>query len=239
MIKKQIVAIKELIQDKKEKMQQVLAQKSQVEDTAASNFIENMASMITLLERAMHDSNLEPYLFEPLPTQETQWFTVYPIRLEFDGMYKNLLSFLNQVLRLPYLVVVDDLVLRKKTTNDSDGLNIRVVLTIYKNKFVFSKEFIPASLDDFSISDDDRDIFSQIKARGSLHLWATQELHFLGLIKQNQKMVGIVGDPVGGVYQVMVGDKIGLNQTKIISIDKCKIVTANQLDNISRGEKCI
>ncbi|MDR1057615.1 MAG: pilus assembly protein PilP [Coxiellaceae bacterium] len=57
-------------------------------------------------------------------------------------------------------------------------------------------------------------------------------MRFLGLIRDTQTILGIVSDPMGGIYRVKVGDKIGVSQNRIVAIGERKIVTTNPVDNI-------
>jgi len=66
------------------------------------------------------------------------------------------------------------------------------------------------------------------KNKSNLYLWSMQELHFVGNIKQHNKIIGFVTDPMGETHQVTIGDKIGLKQNIITNITETGIITNAQ-----------
>ena len=191
-------------------------------------------SILEILENAVVAARVTSSLFESEALQEDEWFLIYPVKLEIKGTYKKLLMFINNVLRLPYLVTIEDLNLQKKKDDDADDLNMLVFLTVYKNK-----HSVAGKIKSASIHISERDIFKQEIYKKNLYLWLSKELQFLGLITQAKTTFGVVSDPMGGIYRVTIGDKIGLNQSKITAVDECSITTTKKEDNIYRGGKCI
>ena len=191
-------------------------------------------NILNMLEKAVVAAQVTSILFEPQIIQQDEWFTIYPIKLELKGDYKKLLTFINNVLQPPYLVIIEEFNIQKKKDADEDDLTMQILLMVYKNKYATVKNISTLSIPTFK-----RDIFKQEIYRKNLFLWSSKELRFLGLIKQGQMNYSVVGDPLGGIYRVTVGDKIGLKQSEIVAIDKCGIKTTEQAENIHRGEQCI
>lgn len=113
----------------------------------------------------------------------------------------------------------------------------QILLKIYQSQRELSKNKIYSQLliNQSSIDIPERDIFKLSTVAMSLDLWSSKELAFLGLVKQGELTLGIVSDPLGGIYRVAVGDRIGLNQSKITAIDKHGITTVNRTDNLLHG----
>jgi Tfp pilus assembly protein PilO len=197
-----------------------------------------MADILNGLERAAKNSQAELQLLEPQNIIEDEFFMVYPVKLELCGPYKNLLGFVNNVLKQPYFTVVEEFSLQKKAIeDDNDELNMQAVLAVYRNKIssgtsVTNKQLLPNN----PIKIPGRDIFAKAVVKANLFLWSCDELYFLGLLKHHQTTYGVVSDPMGKIHRVMVGDKIGLKQSKIIAIDEHGIIAADKADNIYRRE---
>jgi Tfp pilus assembly protein PilO len=193
-----------------------------------------LVSVLDDLGKEMAASQVAARVLEPLPIQQNENFIIYPIKLELDGGYKSLFMFINRVLRLPYLVVVEDLDLQKNKDEGLEDLNLQTMLMIYKNKYIMDKNAKSVEL-----SFAKRDIFKPEIGRTNIYLWSSKELRFFGLIKQAGLVFGVIGDPLGGIYRVGVGDKIGLNRSVIVGISECGITTTKQTDAIYSGEKCV
>lgn len=234
-VKKQIIAKKEEVQQKKSAQQKSKLLLTQVAEKTVrlSSGIE-VINILSILEKAVVGAQITSTSFEPQAVQQDEWFMVYPIKLELEGDYKKLLIFINNVLQLSYLVAIEDLNIQKKKDDDRDNLIARILLVVYKNKHTVARD-----ISNLFIHVSERDIFKQEIYRKNLFLWSSKELRFLGLIKQGQMNFGVVSDPLGGVYRVVAGDKIGLNQSEIIAVDKCGITTVKMTENIYRGGKCI
>ena len=235
-IHKQIVTIRELIQKKKKMVQQdpklLPAQHVVKSDELKSGF--EVINVLNGLEKAIFEARVEPSLFEPQVSRENEFLIAYPIKLEISGGYKNLIIFINNMLKQPYLVVIEETNLQKKVINNIDNLNMQVLLAVYKNKKIETRSMINKLVSFIQIPE--RDIFKQSNIGKNLFLWSSKELRFLGLIKQSGIIFGIISDPLGGVHRVVVGDKIGLNQSKITAIDENGVITVNQSENVYRGK---
>ena len=70
----------------------------------------------------------------------------------------------------------------------------------------------------------ENDIFTKTTNKTNLFLWANKELTFLGAIKQGNNTYGFVSDPMGTAHRVVVGDRIGLKQSKITAINERGII---------------
>lgn len=226
--KKQKIKISQLLQHKNQSAgwtpaEQQKTESSQIRYAAklkqfAGDF--GIADILNAIEKAAVHSQIELQMLAPQTNKEDDFFIVYPIKLEINGPYKNLLGFVNSVFKQPYFTVFEELVLQKKANNaGGDELNMQVLIAVYRNKMPVKTN--EASLqNNVAISLPESDIFTKTIAKTNLFLWATKELTFLGMIKQNQNVYGFVSDPMGGVHQLAVGDKIGLKQSKITAIDE-------------------
>jgi len=65
----------------------------------------------------------------------------------------------------------------------------------------------------------------------NLYSWSMQELQFVGSIKQLNKTIGFIVDPMGETHQITIGDKIGLKQEVITNINENGITTNAQKIN--------
>lgn len=196
-------------------------------------------NIFDMLARAAYEAQIEPCLFEPQAVREHEWLMVYPIKLVLEGPYKNLILFINKLLLSSYIVVITDMAMEKKSTNNGainngDILKVQMLLMVYKNKALIPRELLNKLGVErtLHIPIPERDIFKRDLDSINLYLWSSRELRFLGVIKHAKKICGIVSDPFGAIHRVVVGDKISLNQSKIIAIDEHGIVTTNAADNI-------
>lgn len=232
LIEKQIATIKNQLQTKKMLMQQ---NRSRFE----TQFIplvpdRGIADILDPLEKALATAQVDLNSIEPQEAKENQWVKIYPIKVEIKGEYKNLLQLINQLLHLPVLTTIEDLNLQKKQEEkNNENLCLQILLMVYKNKYRTVQN--PTNL---SIPLSRRDIFKPEISAKNLNLWSTKELCFLGLIKLGKMVLGIISDPLGEIYHVKVGDKIGLNQSEIMAIDAAGIRTTEQSDYILRERKC-
>jgi len=239
----------------------------------------DLIHILSFLEKAMLASRVKPFLFEPQPIKSGGECS---IKLVLKGSYKNLLVFVNDILQSSYLVVIENLILKKDpsdhepsfpsqrrrgtresrlkfiprglprdkamgelprgeaplgkpgvhTTGAVKNLIMEVLLSVCKSKLPIDHNSKPIVLSaDFL----NRDVFKKDDQKRGLHLWPSGELYFLGLIKQKKKVFGVISDPTGNIYQVKVGDKVGIKQSEITAIDAKGIATVNLEDDI----KCI
>jgi len=218
----QKVKLKKFLQNKKQEAQKIKAPQKQdviLSQKSAGDF--GVVDILSGLEKALFDSHVELQLFEPQPIKEEESFTIYSVKLEIYGQYKKLLGFINNVLKQPCFIVFEELILQKKSADDeSNELNMQALLIIYQNK-----NSTETATKNNVISSTDRDVFIKTVSKTNLFLWSDKELHFIGLIKQNKNIYGFVSDPMGEIHRVVIGDKIGLKQSKIVTIDERGITT--------------
>ena len=193
-----------------------------------------VVDILSILEKEIVAAKIAPGLFEPGRAQENGKFIVYPIKLELVGEYKNLLMFINNLLKDQSLITIEELSLQKKKEEGGDNLHLQVLVVFYKSKHVYERNSKEVSIPVF-----ERDLFKPGVGKKDLFLWSSQELNFFGLMKQAGIVFGVIGDPVGNIYRVKVGDSFGLNRSVITAISECGVKTARQADNIQRGGKCI
>jgi Tfp pilus assembly protein PilO len=234
--KEQKTKISHLLQNKNRITQetQVKQQNFEIKQTQYATKLKQFAGdfditdILNGLEKATVYSQIELQTLEPQTSKEDEFFIIYPIKIKISGSYKNLLGFVNNVFKQPYFIAFEELVLQKKASNDGgDELNMQALIAVYRNKTSAAKSTTnePSLQNNITISLPENDIFTKTIAKTNLFLWATKELTFLGIIKQNQNIYGFISDPMGEVHRVSVGDKIGLKQSKITVIDEHGITT--------------
>jgi Tfp pilus assembly protein PilO len=231
--KKQKIKISQLLQHKNQATQGAPAEQQKIENPQtqyaaklkqfAGDF--GIADILNALGKAAVHSQIELQMLEPQTNKEDEFFIIYPIKLEIGGSYKNLLEFVNNVFNQPYFIAFEELALQKKANDDGgDELNMQVLITVYRNKMPVKTSEAPLQ-NNSAINPPGNDVFTKTITKTNLFLWATKELTFLGMIKQNQNTYGFVSDPMGGIHRVAVGDKIGLKQSKITAINEHGITT--------------
>jgi Tfp pilus assembly protein PilO len=217
--KEQKIKLKQLLQNKTQEIKKLPKQDVAPSQKSGNDF--SVINILNSLEKAAADSQTELQLLEPQSIKEEESLVVYPVRLEVYGQYKKLMEFLNNVLKQPYFTLFEELILQKKSTDDrNNDLNLQVLLVVYKNK-----KSTEGAIKNGIISLVERDVFVKAASKANLFLWSERELHFLGVVKQKQNIYGFVSDPLGMIYRVAVGDKIGLKQNKIIAIDESGVKT--------------
>lgn len=221
----QVATTKLLIRNKKQPIQQTKLIFKE------PNKILGTIDVLTNLDKALAEAQVTASLFEPQITRESEWLTVYPVKLEISGGYQNLLKFINNVLKQPYLTMVEDIAIQKN--GEDEGLNMRVLLAVYQEKKRVTYLIDQATA---SIQLAKRDIFKKSDIEINLFLWSSKELVFLGIIKRGGKTFGVISDPQGNVHKVTVGDRLGLGQSKIITIDDGGVMVANAMDNVMRRD---
>jgi Tfp pilus assembly protein PilO len=189
----------------------------------------DITDVLNSLEKAAAYSQVELQALEPQSIKEDEVFTAYPVKLALVGQYKNLLGFVNAAFKQPYFVALEELLLQKKEEgNKGDELNMQTLVTAYRSKIPIPENITIDSspIDNSAINLPKNDVFTKKLGKTNLFLWANKELTFLGMIKQEQNIYGFIGDPLGGVHRVVIGDKIGLKQSKITAIDERRITAA-------------
>ncbi|MEI8054728.1 MAG: pilus assembly protein PilP [bacterium] len=228
LVREQKIKTSQLLQVKRQEIQKEIAPVRYVAKLKWFNNSFDITDILNSLEKAVTYSQVELQVIEPQAIKEDDVFIVYPVKLTIVGQYKNLLGFINAVFKQSYFIVFEELILQKKEDNKGDELNIQALITVYRNKTLIpegaTKESLPLS--DSVVKLPEHDVFMKAIGKTSLFLWAISELTFLGMIKQGQNIYGFVGDPAGGIHRVVVGDKIGLKQSKITTIDERGIVAA-------------
>lgn len=196
----------------------------------------NIVDIIKILEQATNNSQTQLQLLEPQAIIEEEALVIYPIKLEVSGCYMNMVNFINSIFKQPYFVVFKELELQRKG-NDNEELRMQALLMAYKNKIPLPKSTVNEQLlSNNAIKTPERDIFTKTVGKVNLFLWSCSELRFLGILQQGQITYGIVSDPLGNIHRVRVGDKIGLKESKVITINKQGIATINKSENIFREE---
>lgn len=234
LVKEQGIKTSRLLQHRNKKMQISKTEPQTVTNKQwAHDF--DITDIFNDLEKASTHSQVDLQMLEPQAVKEDEFFVTYPIKIEINGQYKNLLKFMNSMFNQPYFIAFEELTLQKKVGNSmSDGLNMQTLLIAYKNKMAIIKN-APSEqscTNNIVISEPENDIFAKSTGKISLFLWASKELTFLGAIKHGKDIYGFVSDPVGTTHKVAVGDKIGLKQSKITAINEQGITTENKADSV-------
>jgi len=172
----------------------------------------------------MTESKVKLCLFEPYALKDNVLHDCFSFRIEVEGKYKDLLVFINNILKstlkLPCLIIFESLVFDQK----EDGLSLGLLLSICRKKH-------KSVLDDLGLLSIDllsKDVFKKKDQKMGVSSWLCRELLFLGVIKEEKRVFGVVSDPLGYVYQVQVGDKIGVDKSMVLTIEDDKIITSDQ-----------
>jgi hypothetical protein len=149
-------------------------------------------------------------------------------KLTCHGWLANLLALLNNILfELTYLRI-DELTIQPSTVEKQ--LAMSLTITFYPD-MNHTRQL--DSLKKIDITH--RNIFDDIGQIADLTSWELHELKLLGTIKKNNRIYGIVADPSDNIYQVTIGEKIGINQNIITAISNCDITT-NTREQLRRVE---
>ncbi|CAL7961940.1 conserved hypothetical protein [Gammaproteobacteria bacterium] len=229
LVRKQKIKTSQLLQIKRQETQGFKVEQQHVAKLKRFNNNFDITDILNGLEKAAAYPQVELQVLEPQAIKEDEAFIVYPVKLAIAGQYKSLLGFINTMFKQPYFIVFEELILQKKEgDNKGDELNMQILITVYGNKMLISENEISKSspIDNSVINLPENDVFTKAIGKTNLFLWASRELTFLGMIKQEQNSYGFVSDPMGGVHRVIIGDKIGLKQSKITAIDERGITAA-------------
>jgi Tfp pilus assembly protein PilO len=169
----------------------------------------------------------------------------YPLSFTAILNYRQLLAFCKLMLKFDYPVLIDELSMQK--TNNAEELFLQAKIVAYQNaeplltgnndniadgwqKKIEQKRLLRHRLK-LSIV---RDPFvaASNAAICDLAQWASNELKFLGIFQQGDATFGIVEDPLGNVYHVTYGMRIGAGHSKILQINEQGIITEHGADNI-------
>lgn len=118
---KELGMIKELLQTKKKELRPEKLMRS-LEPSLSEICIANSSSSIPKqgiidilhgIERVMILSRVEAAFFEPQAVTANEIMVIYPVKFAVTGQYKNLLTFINNLLKQPYFVVIEELMVQK------------------------------------------------------------------------------------------------------------------------------
>lgn len=137
--------------------------------------------------------------------------------LEIRATYKEILDFIGFLLKRNFLTKIESLDLKK---GDSVGSVLTLNLSLSFYRAGLSKDHLSNQL---SMGGLDRDIFCWPSKQRGIVIWSTKELRFVGTINQGGETFGVVVDPEGVSYKLSVGDKVGVDQNKVLKIDQNKI----------------
>ena len=165
----------------------------------------DITDILHKVEKSATNARVELQLLEPQLKD-----AAFLLKLEIYGEYKNLLKFINNIFHLQYFAIFKELNLRPNNKQFTE-LRMQTLLNIYGTKSATTKNIV--------INLPEHDIFTKTISKPDLFLWSSTELTFLGVIQQNQKVYGFITDPMGTIYHVTVGDKLGLEPSKITAID--------------------
>lgn len=147
--------------------------------------------------------------------------------ITIKGNYQELVKFIFGVKSIKYLTLFNNLSL-KKISDDQDELLLEGVLYSYEyaiNSKIFYTNNISQLHNPFNF------VVEKNKNK-KLTNFACNQFKFIGLIKQHNKNDAVLIDPLGHVFQVGLGDKIGLNKNKIIRIKRDTIILDNNYNLI-------
>lgn len=235
-IKNDLNRYKQLQSVKHQNRHDVAASTAGVKPAGLQDAQQILLGVLCDLEQGIRGANIDSGSFVMQNIRDSKYFVIYPTVIDVQASYKNILVFVNKLLGLKQLVTFRELELRKENS-DAEILNAHFILEINMNKYELTNNAaFGQALDIFAaIKIMDKDIFSKPhNIFYGLNLWAIKELQFLGMVKKNDQVFGVISDPLGAIHQVAVGDKLGLKQDKIAVINERGIFFVNSKDNIWR-----
>lgn len=182
-------------------------------------------TILNTLEMAANKNQIIIQKIEKYKHKPDYLWDSYQVNLTVAGQYQYIINFINAVAQYYSLVTFDGFELQKINNSPlEDEFTLNIIMTIHHNKI---------NINNFSKKNSC--FLSQpknyIKNKDALHSWSMQELQFVGSIKQHNKIIGFVTDPMGETHQIAIGDKIGLKQNIITNIDEHGIITNVQKIN--------
>lgn len=152
------------------------------------------------------------------------------INVSTCGTYQQLVQFTQLLTQIPYPLEFNALSLTPSTTSSLLALHAHCIVhpTPFATEAPYHPTFVlPKNLDL-------RDPFSMNEKNLPLTVWSSNALHFIGIIKQNEKIWAIITDPNGVTHHATLGTPIGLDQSLIIKITAEEITTKNPNANLYR-----
>lgn len=185
-------------------------------------------------------NNIHPEAAQAIAGEKT-----FPLGFTAILNYQQLLTFCKLMSKFDYPVLIDELNIQK--TNNAEELFLQAKIIAYQNKEPLltvnnsnaagawqKKAEQKRSLRHKEKLNIIRDPFVAASNAASFDLaqWASNELKFLGVFQKADSTFGIVEDPLGNVYHVTYGMRIGAKHSKILQITEQGIVTEHAEDNI-------
>ena len=150
----------------------------------------------------------------------------YQIDLTVAGQYQYIINFINTIVQHYCLITFDEFELQKINNSPlEDEFTLNSNITIYYSKINAPHEQLQKN--NYFINQPK----NYKKNKSNLYSWSMQELQFVGSIKQHNKIIGFITDPLGETHQITIGDKIGLKQDIITNINETGITTNVQKIN--------
>lgn len=190
----------------------------------------------------------------------------YQIYLTVAGQYQYIINFINVIMQHYNFITFNEFELQKIHNSVlEDEFTVNITLTIYYNKInatIAPENLKPTSslekvekpgsrglrpemtIMNRQLLEKNNNRISQPKNypknSSNLYLWSMQELQFIGSIKQHNKIIGFVTDPMGETHQITIGDKVGLKQDIITNINEKGITTnVRKINHISEKKQSI
>lgn len=151
------------------------------------------------------------------------------VTISVNGTYPQLVQFTQLLTQIPCPLEFSAFSLTPSTT--PSRLVLHANYTIYPAASATVAPYHPIFRS--PKNPDLRDPFS-INNNLPLTVWSSNALHFIGIIKQNEKIWAIVTDPNGATHHATLGTPIGLDQSPITKITAEEITAKNPNDNLYR-----
>ena len=152
------------------------------------------------------------------------------VNFRTSGTYQQLVQFMQLLTQIPYPLEFSALSLTP--SNPSSQLMLQANYTVYPTPFATKAPYHPTFILPKSLNL--RDPFSMNEKNLPLTVWSSNALHFIGIIKQNEKIWAIITDPNNTTHHAILGTPIGLDQSPIIKITAEEVTTKNPNANLYR-----
>lgn len=208
--------------------QQIL---QQAPNHLAAHFCTNfeLTTLLDTLAKLAKNTQIDLQIIKPGTTQHKNQLIIYPLYLVASGKYPNFIAFNTALTQLNLLTSIPTY----KIYSVNDSLVLAANIFAYKNSHCRQTTEIKFSGDATKIVAT-RDPFLKTYSQLNLELtqWDSSNLSFVGMISDNHNNIAIIEDPLGFIYHLTVGEKIGLKQAQVKQITATAIITDDVTQNI-------
>ncbi|MCL5260097.1 MAG: pilus assembly protein PilP [Gammaproteobacteria bacterium] len=221
----------------------ISAQKTLTADATKLTRNVNESDFLAEIGNLARTSDVEILTLAPGPNKISEIFNIYPFQIVLLGSYAALTKFVDLLLENNYFFTLPNFNLKVDPNNQIfteqillTGTIVGYTLTNFDPKMIQYRE--PPKRSKKSFLSLRNPFLAQPTNSKKLNLQdqaLLANLKFIGNINAAKKDLAIVSDGEGRIYQLTVGDHIGLHQSRILRISNAGIYTENAEDNLLLG----